>query len=171
MVSSTSPASEGYSASQIALHWTIVALVLVQLFSHEAMEHAFDAQEKGTGQVTGDPVALVHAGSGVVILVLMAVRLLLRARLGAPALPADMPDALKLGAKISHHALYTLLFLIPVAGGLAVVLTSETAAGLHGLLLILLWIVLFLHVGGALYHALVRRDGVFQRMLLPGPRR
>lgn len=160
-------ANDHYSRAQIALHWVIFALIVVQLISHEAMEHAFEGEDGATGGVFGDPLAVVHAISGLAILVLMIARIGLRLRLGAPALPADLPSIQKLAAHASHFTLYGLLILLPLTGATAVVLGNEYAGDLHGLLVALLWIVLLLHVAGALYHALVRRDGVFWRIVVP----
>ena len=43
----TQPRS-GYSSLQIALHWSIAALVLVQLLFGESMTTVVDAAEEGT---------------------------------------------------------------------------------------------------------------------------
>jgi len=72
----TAPALGHYSRTQIALHWTVVALVLVQWLTHEAMEEFWDDVEHGDARgLPGDPVALLHMGSGASILILMIVRL------------------------------------------------------------------------------------------------
>jgi len=94
-------------------------------------------------------------------------------------------------ARTTHLALYGLLIAMPVAGyinaaaaGHAVSLfelaavppllphnakLSQAAVALHLAGQYLLYVLLMLHVSGALYHALLRRDGVFERML-PGTR-
>lgn len=163
-------AGGGYTRIQIALHWAIVLLVAVQLFSHEAMEHFFDRVEDGL--VTGPPTdagSLTHVFGGLAILLLMLVRIVVRLRRGAPDLPPDTSAAVRAGAKASHFALYALLIVIPLAGIVAVASGSESAGDLHGTLVTLLWVVLGLHVAGALYHALIRRDGVFKRIFVPEP--
>ena len=79
--------NDHYSLAQIVLHWGIVVLVIVQLISHEGMQHAFDRlKDDPTGTFDWSGMALVHAISGATVLVLMAVRILLRIRLGAPAM-------------------------------------------------------------------------------------
>jgi cytochrome b561 len=160
--------SDHYSTAQIALHWGIVLLVIVQLISHEGMEQVFDRLENDpAGAFDWSGMALLHAVSGATVLVLMTVRVLLRTRLGAPALPADLPAWQKSAARASHYALYGLLLLLPMTGASAVLLRNGALGGLHGLLVTLLWLVLAFHVAAALYHGLVRRDGVVSRILVP----
>jgi cytochrome b561 len=154
-----------FTRGQIILHWAVVALVIVQLLSHEAMEDAFKEPSLAKAAIGEDPIAMVHAISGLVALVLMLLRIVLRLRYGAPAMPKDMPQFQQIAAHATHLALYGLLLLIPLAGFLAVALENEDMGDIHKTLVTLLWIVLALHVAGALYHAFVRRDGVFQRIL------
>jgi cytochrome b561 len=164
-MSDTTHRHDRYSLGQIVLHWAVLALVVVQLLSHEAMEEAFDEPGLAKAAIGDDPMAMVHAVSGLAVLVLMLLRIVLRLRFGAPALPEDMPQIQKLAAHASHLALYGLLLLIPLAGLTAVAFGSEDMGDVHGTLVTLLWIVLALHIAGALYHAFFRRDGVFQRIL------
>lgn len=159
---------EGYSGLQITLHWTIVVLVVVQFISHDAMEDFFDGVEHGTASgPPSDPMALTHVVSGLLILLLILFRLAVRLRRGAPALPADLSPLLRIGAKASHHALYALLVVIPLAGIAAVATGSGAAGGLHATLVLVLWVVVGLHVLAALYHGVIRRDGVFSRIFVP----
>lgn len=159
--------ADHFTRSQIIVHWMIAALVLVQLLSHEAMEDAFEVASEAAMKIGESPLAMTHAISGNAIFILMLVRILLRVRYGAPPLPADMPRWQIIAAKVTHYAFYVLLIVIPMSGFSAVALGSEDIGELHGTLVALLWVVLILHVVGALHHAFVRRDGVFQRMLTP----
>jgi cytochrome b561 len=168
MAGSTNPArADHFTRAQIILHWTIAALALVQLLSHEAMEDAFEVPSEAAMKIGESGLAMTHAISGNAIFLLMLVRIALRVRFGAPPLPADMPQWQTIAAKVTHYAFYALLIVIPLAGFSAVALGSEDLGGLHGTLVALLWVVLILHVAGALQHAFIRRDGVFQRMLTP----
>jgi cytochrome b561 len=161
--------TERYSGLQIALHWAVVALVVVQWFTHDAMEDFWDAVEHGEASgLPGDPVALVHAGSGATILVLMLFRLFVRVRHGSPDLPADMPSILKFAAHANHYAFYGLLIALPLSGASAVLLGIEDAADIHGALVPLLFLLIAAHLGGVIYHTFVRRDGLLWRMLTPG---
>jgi cytochrome b561 len=92
----------------------------------------------------------------------------------------------RLVAAANHAGLYLLLFLVPLLGWLGASLfpaldvfgvitlpsisgadraASDTVFTLHGLAALLLTLLVFLHIGAALYHRFIRRDGVLRRML------
>jgi cytochrome b561 len=58
----------------------------------------------------------IHKPLGIAILVLALVRLGVRLRYGAPSLPADLPEPVKIAAKLSHYAFYVLIIGIPLIG-------------------------------------------------------
>ena len=62
------------------------------------------------------PLVTIHKSLGIAILVLALIRLAVRLRYGAPALPADMPEPMKLAAHMSHYALYALMIGMPMLG-------------------------------------------------------
>lgn len=129
-----------------------------------------------------------HKWLGVVVLLLVVVRLLLRWRFGAPAMPASMSPAARLAAHAGHAALYGLMLAIPLSGwlmssayGFPVVLfgllplpdlvaanpaLAEQLKGLHGLLNTALLLAVAGHVIAALKHQLIDKDGLLQRMSL-----
>lgn len=131
----------------------------------------------------------IHKPLGITILVLALIRLALRLRYGAPALPADLPEPLKLAAKLSHYAFYALMIAMPLIGwamlsaaAYPVVLYGgvhlPAIVGVNPELHTLLWdahfflafaffALILLHLAAALFHKLVRRDGVFEAMV-PG---
>jgi len=160
------------------LHWTMAVLILAMLFI-------------GVGMVsTAEPVYAVllawHRPIGALILLLALIRLLYRLRHPAPPLPADMPAVQKLAAKGSHWLLYASMIAMPLigwtmlsAGGFPVRLTrwlvlppiAPRDLQLYGLLrtahTVVAWCffaLILLHLAAALFHALVRRDGVFESM-------
>src|ERR1700750_2588125 len=51
----------------------------------------------------------IHKPLGIAILVLALVRLVVRLRYGAPSLPADLPEPMRLAAQLSPLAVYLLL--------------------------------------------------------------
>jgi cytochrome b561 len=156
-----------YSKAQIALHWIVAALIVVQWITHDAMEDFWDAVEHGeAGGLPEGPTALIHLGSGATILVLMLARALTRLRFGAPPLPSDLPRIIRLAAHLNHFAFYVLLIATPLAGLAAVFLRSDDAADLHGTLVWLLILLIGLHVAAVIYHTFVRRDGLIWRMLV-----
>jgi cytochrome b561 len=94
----------------------------------------------------------------------MLSRVLLRLRHGAPPLPADLNPLLKLAAHLDHFALYATLILLPLTGVTALFVWTG-AADLHGLLVLLLFALVALHLLGVAFHTFVRRDGLVWRML------
>jgi cytochrome b561 len=176
------PTSLGFTALQHALHWAMAAAILAMLFI-------------GVGMVsTVHPIYVrllaTHEALGIAILVLALIRLITRLRDGAPGLPTDLPAALKLAATASHYLLYTLMILMPLLGWAmlssanyplavghwtlpALVPVSEELHGrlwlAHMWLGLSLFALVSLHIAAALFHALVRRDGVFGSMLFRQP--
>jgi cytochrome b561 len=153
-----------YARPQVVLHWLIAALVVVQWLSADAMGDFFDRYEDFGPPGFPDGAAVVHAGIGATILVLMILRVAARLRFGAPPLPGDLPRAMALAAHLNHYALYAVLILLPLTGVSALFLTTE-AADLHELLKTLLLLLVAAHLLGVAFHAFVRRDGVVWRML------
>src|SRR5262249_59417162 len=103
-----------------------------------------------------------------------------------PPLPATVPGWIRTAAPWSHRLLYLLMLVQPVIGWLGAsafgavvdvfglfklpVLLHEDK-GLAGVLFLIHKIGAFtlaalvtIHVGGALFHLVVRRDGIFRRM-------
>ena len=167
-----------FTPLQRLLHWLMAVCILTMLFI-------------GVGMVsTVKPKYLtlvsIHKPLGIAILVLALVRLVVRLRYGAPSLPADLPEPMRLGAQLSHYALYALMIGMPLLGwgmlsaaGYPVVLFGGVHLpailaqndGLHTLLwnahfylAFVFFALVLLHVAAALFHALVRRDGVFYAM-------
>ena len=167
-----------FTASQRLLHWLMAICILAMLFI-------------GVGMVsTIKPIYLtlvsIHKPLGIAVLVLALIRLALRLRYGAPPLPVDLPEPMKLAAEGSHYALYALMIAMPLLGwGMlsaaaypvvlfggwhlpAILPQSDSLHTLlwdaHFYLAFAFFALILLHVAGALFHALVRRDGVFEAM-------
>jgi cytochrome b561 len=159
-------ATDTYTGPQITLHWIIVGLVAAQFLTADAMEAFFDNAEEA-GVPAGFPTnatAIAHAIGGSIILVLMLARLGVRLAYGAPQAPRSLMPALQLASRITHYGFYVLLVALPASGMIALYVTAE-AGDLHGLLKTALVFLILAHVGGALFHALILRDGVASRML------
>jgi cytochrome b561 len=138
------------------------------------------------------PLISFHKTLGITILILVLIRIIVRLRYGTPPLPADLPPLLKLGAVLSHYALYALMIVMPLLGwamlsaarypvvlwgGLRLPRIVPPGERLHTLLwdahhylAFAFFAVVLLHVAAALFHALIRRDGVFEAMA-PTPSR
>jgi|SRR3546814_4110498 len=160
------------------LHWTMALLIIAMLFI-------------GAGMVsTADPayasLIALHRPLGIAILLLAALRLVLRVATGAPPLPADLPRVQQRAARASHILLYLAMIGLPLigwamlsAGGYPVRLTAgfalppivpqdALAYGLlrqaHGLIAFAFFALILGHLTIALIHGFVRRDGVLETM-------
>ena len=167
-----------FTPVQRVLHWLMAVCILAMLFI-------------GVGMVsTIMPKYLtlvsIHKPLGIAILVLALLRLIVRLRSGAPPLPLDLPAPMKLAAELSHYALYALMIGMPLIGwamlsaaSYPVVLfagvqlppilpQSDTLHALlwnaHYYLAFVFFALILMHIAAALFHALVRRDGVFEAM-------
>ncbi|MHC2518982.1 cytochrome b [Bradyrhizobium diazoefficiens] len=169
-----------FALLQRLLHWLMAACIIAMLFIGVGMVSTVTPKYL--------PLILIHKTLGVTLLALVLLRLVLRLYYGAPPLPADLPTEIKLGAKLSHQALYGLMFAMPVLG-IGMLWAADYPIVLYGGVRIppllpqsdsmhtLLWnahfylgfaffAVVVLHVAAALFHALIRRDGVFRTIAL-----
>jgi cytochrome b561 len=173
---------EGYSAIQKWLHWTIAALIIVQLSIGVSLPRLPE------GALTNALYEL-HKSFGLTILALALLRIAVRSSRGAPPLEPNIPGWQRAAAYTSHYALYTLIVLVPVAGWTATsagyppvryfwtipvtlpIEQNEDWANrvywLHAVLALALALVALVHAGAALHHHFVRRDRTLLRML-PG---
>lgn len=159
------------------LHWSMAVLVLAMLFVGIGM----------VASMTLRPMLLdLHRPIGIAILLLALVRIINRLRSPPPALPADLPQWQVSAARASHWLLYALLFAMPLVGwamvsaaGNPVVLwpgftlpaiavhdpaVYTVLRSAHAWLARLLFAAVLMHLAAALFHAWVRRDGVFSAM-------
>ena len=167
----------GFTLTARVLHWSMAILVLAMLFVGVGMVASMGLR----------PTLLaVHRPIGIAILVLVVIRLGYRLRHPPPPLPADLPRWQVLAATGSHLLLYVLLFAMPLvgwmmlsAGGYPIVLWSGAQLppllphdpvlyaplrSAHTWLARMLFATILMHLAAALYHAWVRRDGVFGAM-------
>lgn len=160
------------------LHWTMAAMILAMLFIGIAMV--------STAGPAYPLLLKLHRPIGIAILLLVVIRLILRLATGAPPLPGDMPRWQMRAARFSHVLLYLAAFALPVigwamlsAGGFPVQVAKGLALppilphdiALYGMLrlahmtIALLFFALILgHLAAGLFHAFIRRDGVFRSM-------
>ncbi len=171
-----------FTPLQRFLHWLMAICILAMLFIGVGMVSTVEPK-----YVT---LVSIHKPLGMLILILALIRLAVRLRLHAPPLPADLPEPLKLAAHLSHYVLYALMIAMPLIGWgmlsaaaypvrlwdgvyLPSILpqsdTLHTALwNAHFYLAFLFYAVILMHVAAALFHAFIRRDGVFEAM---GPAR
>src|SRR5262249_7876046 len=167
-----------FTLLQRLLHWLMAACILAMLFIGVGMVSTITPKYL--------PLISIHKTLGVTLLGLVVIRLALRLYYGAPPLPADLPEPMKLGAKLSHLALYGLMIVMPLLGlgmlwaadypvvlygGIRIPSLLPQSDGVHTLLwnshfylAFAFFALVLLHVAAGLFHALIRRDGVFGAM-------
>lgn len=159
------------------LHWLMAVMVLAMMFI-------------GVGMVsTAGPLypalLALHRPVGIAILALVLLRLPLRLATGAPPLPEDLAPAQKLVAKASHVLLYASMVGMPLigwamlsAGGYPVVVGGLVLPPIlphdlqiyaflrwaHTVIALLFFALVLAHLSAALFHGLIRRDGVLRSM-------
>lgn len=167
-----------FTAPQRLLHWLMAICILSMLFIGVGM----------VSTVTPRYLTLVqiHKPLGIAILVLALIRLGLRIFYGAPALPADLPEPMKLVAELSQYIFYALMIAMPLIGWAMLSAASYPVVlfgsvhlpsilpvnpGLHTLLWNAHYYLAFaffglilMHVSAIIFHKLVRNDGVFETM-------
>ncbi|WP_237215423.1 cytochrome b [Falsiroseomonas oryziterrae] len=172
-----------YSALAKWFHWITVPLMflaiatgLVIRFMKDDVKMAFYA---------------LHESTGLIILFVAILRLAWRGFSAPPALPDHIPPTMRRAASGVHHALYAALIIQPILGFLttnAYGFPMQGATAFLGfidlpkfmepwesLAIALHWghsligwslpVLLALHIGGAIYHHALRKDGTLLRML------
>ncbi len=169
-----------YDSVAKTLHWLILLLLIGQYTIAWTMPHiGRDTPNEG--------LVSLHFSIGVTILAIVILRLLWRWTHSAPTLRGVVPGWQVALAYLSHVLLYLVLLILPILGwvdacfrGYAVkffglftipqlIAASPAFAGrtgdIHAFVGTILLVLVGLHVLAALYHLIVRRDGVFSRML------
>jgi cytochrome b561 len=160
------------------LHWLMAAMILIMLFIGIGMVSSTTERYKY--------LVALHRPLGILILILAVVRLTNRLLNPPPPLPASLPMIQQIAATISHIMLYALMFIMPLLGWamlsaapypidlfgtltLPAILSPDAALyaqlrALHTDFALLFYAVILVHLGAALMHAWIRRDGVFRSM-------
>ncbi|WP_237153620.1 cytochrome b [Oryzibacter oryziterrae] len=157
----------GYSARQIGLHWAIVVLVFFQLGFGAVMEEA--RGKLGDGMPIDGNLAIgvrLHIFAGVLVLLLAAVRLVVRLGYGAPRVPEGVPMIHQRLSLLLHIIFYLLLFTVPISGLISWFIAPEIG-WVHEAAKPLFLTFIVIHASAALYHHFIRRDEVLKRMLVP----
>ena len=160
------------------LHWGMAILIYAMLLIGMGM----------LSTVTERYTTLLawHRPLGLAILILALIRWIVRLTHPPPPLPPDLPAFQVTLAKGSHYLLYALMIGLPLigwamqsAGGYPItlwkgfnlfpILPHDIAVygwlrRLHGLAAYAFFALILGHIGAALFHGLVRRDGVLKSM-------
>jgi cytochrome b561 len=160
------------------LHWLMAVLLVSMLFIGVSMVAKL-----------GDYhwLLALHRPLGILILILAAIRLVTRLLTRTPALPAGMSQMERLVAKMSEYLLYILFIALPIVGWamlsaghypivmfgsvhLPPILPAKpelyaTLRETHTILAYLLFLAFLAHFGAVLFHTLIVRDGILNRMV------
>jgi len=173
-----------YSSASRLLHW-VVALCVIGL-----VPVGFYMVSRGAAtnfDALTNTLYSWHKAIGFTVLMLMVLRIAAKIRGGTPPYPASLPRWQVGVAHAVHGAIYILLFAVPLSGWAGVTAypalvtvggynlppmpfvpqNADTAAAIfrvHGALAIALVALVAMHLGAALKHLIIDRDGVFQRM-------
>lgn len=175
-----------YSTVSLILHWTIALMVFAQV----GLIMAQDATE---GSLSREFVNL-HKSVGLTILVLTLARI--GWRIANPPLP--LPDTMKAWEKVvargTHIGFYVVLLAMPLvgwaassAGGREILFfglfewpalpigggrpVARELMGYHEIGAKVVYVLIFLHIAGALKHQFINRNNVLHRMIPIIPRR
>jgi cytochrome b561 len=166
-----------YQPLLVVMHWLLALLILASL----ALGATVLVKIPNTDPMKIDALRN-HLGGGLLLLVLMLMRLVVRIRTAHPPRASSGSPILDRLAWLSHRLLY-MLVLAQAGSGLTLALQAglpNALFGGHGALPPDFWVfpmravhyaisrllmaLIALHVAGALYHAFVLRDGLLRRM-------
>ncbi|MEO1310025.1 MAG: cytochrome b [Pseudomonadota bacterium] len=181
-------ATDRYTAVAVALHWIIAALILGQIAGGFYMHNLPNTAENKF------QLYQLHKSFGITILLLSLGRLGWRIAHPAPPQPSGMPGWQRTCATVSHWGFYGLMIGVPLLGWAMVSASpwgiptklfgvvpwphlpilsglenkepvEEVFKELHEAFAKLILLLLAVHVGAALKHHFVDKDGVLVRMI------
>jgi cytochrome b561 len=177
----TALSAERYSRGAVILHWLIAVLIVLNFIGAAVAEEMPKAE---AAQVMAN-----HKANGIIILLLTLVRIAWRFVRPAPALVETLQAWEAAVAKVTHWLFYFLMLAIPVAGwGLHSAASGGKPVSVFGLFAMpalpvghdkptigvfheaheitatLMFLLFFLHVGAALKHQFVDKDGTMRRI-------
>ena len=167
-----------FAAASRLLHWLMATMIIAMLFIGVGMAASVSRSY--------DLLVSIHRPLGIAILVLCIARIVNRFINPPPDLPDTVPSLQRFAAKASHIVLYALMLILPLVGWgmqsaarypivlygpvrLPAILPHDLTIyawlrEFHTVLAYLLFATFVAHLGAALYHGLIRRDGVFGSM-------
>lgn len=138
------------------LHWITVGLFVWQ-WSSRSLAKQMPKDAELVFHLDG-----LHTIGGLLILIMALIRLIVRARQGSPDWPQSMGRLQRRAATLVHGALYATMIALPMTGLAAT--RVPTFATLHAALGWVALCIIAIHVGAALWHRIVHRDTVLNRI-------
>jgi cytochrome b561 len=164
-----------YHPALVALHW-LLALVIIGLLCLGFFVLA-DMPNSDPKKLN---ILVAHMAAGILVLVLMIFRLIVRVRSAHPKAAGTGSPALDRLASVAHHGLYAIVFLMiasgwctgflirgvfaPHGGHLPATFAVFPTFRIHAALAALLAFLIVGHIAAALYHQFVLKDHLFRRM-------
>lgn len=172
-----------YSGGQKALHWVVVLLFAGQF---PVGAYMVDRGVATNFDAVTNQLYTAHKSFGMLLLLLMLWRVGLRLARGTPAPEPTLTPMQRIASEAVHGLIYVVFIAVAVLGWAGI--SAYPARGLlfgleapailspneglakallfwHGVTARVLLGLVALHVGAALYHRLVLKDGVLRRML------
>lgn len=147
-----------FSLPQRLLHWSMVALILLNLVFPQKMWHlTLSGFER--------PVS-AHVVIGLAVLMLAVLRLFLRLGFGVPPEPLGAPWFFRVFARTGQWIFYLFFFATPLTGLLAHYAQMPFALTLHThVIQPLFWILIPIHVSLALAHQYLWKTGMLDKII------
>jgi len=167
-----------FPAASRLLHWLMAPMIVAMLFIGVGMAATVSARY--------DLLVSIHRPLGIAIFVLCVIRIVNRFINPPPELPDTLPSLQRFAAKASYIVLYALMFIMPLVGWgmlsaarypivlygplrLPPILPHDLTLyawlrDLHTDLAYLFFATFLVHFAAALFHGLIRRDGVLASM-------
>ena len=167
------------------IHWLTVPFILLAIPAGIAMKNV------GQGGLQ-DWLYDFHRSLGTCVLVLAILRVLIKIKVGSIPAHPTLAALQRIVATAVHHLLYVFVLVVPLLGWagtsaygakiivfglfeLPPILAQDQPLGeailwWHGSAAIVLTLLVGMHIGAALMHGFILKDGVLQRMLPSWPR-
>ena len=169
-----------YDPGLRTLHWLMAALIFV------ALPLGVWASLLPSGDAMRVEILFFHKSIGVTVFGLIALRIVWRLIVGAPAYAEPLGKVIRVASRAGHLALYALMIAMPVSGYLGstaggravswfglfelprlVAKDRSLAVAASWAHLVFAWMLAFVlaaHLGAVVWHAMIKRDSVLTRM-------
>jgi cytochrome b561 len=175
-----------YSTPHRIIHWATAALIIGLVPVGIYMSSIPYPPNPGANPALKNSLYEWHKSFGLVVLLLAVARVALKVTQGTPPPVPTLTRFQRIASAATHHLLYVLIFLVPFLGWLATSMcygpvnlfwtipvtlpfsgqesTCSAIYRVHFGTAILMTLLVFVHVGAALMHLFIIKDGVFRRM-------
>jgi cytochrome b561 len=167
-----------YGSISKFFHWILFVLIVFMLFLGYFMD---DVEKPFRGAIVN-----IHKLLGLTILLLMILRAIWASINLKPALPLGTPKWQQTAERVGHLLIYVALIAMPVCGWIGAVAAGhsphlfglsfglpvpqsksldELCFSIHNTLAIVIIVLISVHTLAALYHYMIKKDDVLQRMM------